>query len=36
VVFIGEIPHTATGKIKKTDLREAYRDYRLPDARRER
>jgi fatty-acyl-CoA synthase len=35
VVFVGEIPHTATGKIKKTDLREAYRDYRLPDARRE-
>jgi len=36
VVFVSEIPHTATGKIKKTDLREAYRDYRLPDARRER
>jgi fatty-acyl-CoA synthase len=30
VVFVAEIPHTATGKIKKTDLRETYRDYRLP------
>ena len=36
VVFVSEIPHTATGKIKKTELREAYRDYRLPDAQRER
>jgi fatty-acyl-CoA synthase len=32
VVFVAEIPHTATGKIKKTDLRETYRDYRLPSA----
>ncbi len=32
VVFVDQIPHTATGKIKKTELREAYRDYRLPDA----
>jgi fatty-acyl-CoA synthase len=27
VVFIDEIPHTATGKIKKTALREQYSDY---------
>jgi 3-(methylthio)propionyl---CoA ligase len=32
VVFIDQIPHTATGKIKKTELRERFRDYRLPDA----
>ena len=30
VVFVDEIPHTATGKIKKTELRETFRDYRLP------
>jgi fatty-acyl-CoA synthase len=30
VVFVDEIPHTATGKILKTALRESYRDYRLP------
>jgi fatty-acyl-CoA synthase len=27
VVFIEEIPHTATGKIKKTALREQFSDY---------
>jgi 3-(methylthio)propionyl---CoA ligase len=32
VVFVDEIPHTATGKIKKTELRERFRDYRLPGA----
>ncbi len=32
VVFVDEIPHTATGKIKKTELRESFRDYRLPGA----
>jgi fatty-acyl-CoA synthase len=32
VVFVDEIPHTATGKIQKTALREAFRDYRLPSA----
>tara|TARA_B100001013_G_scaffold168115_1_gene100790 strand:+ start:1874 stop:3505 length:1632 start_codon:yes stop_codon:yes gene_type:complete len=31
VVFIDEIPHTATGKIKKTALREQFVDYKLPD-----
>ena len=32
VVFVDEIPHTATGKIQKTTLRESFRDYRLPGA----
>ncbi len=30
VVFVKELPHTATGKLLKTKLREQYRDYRLP------
>ncbi len=30
VVMVDEIPHTATGKILKTALREQFRDYRLP------
>jgi fatty-acyl-CoA synthase len=30
VVFVDEIPHTATGKIKKTALRERFKDYILP------
>ncbi|MBA3446061.1 MAG: fatty-acid--CoA ligase [Pseudaminobacter sp.] len=30
VAFVDEIPHTATGKIQKTALREQFRDYRLP------
>jgi fatty-acyl-CoA synthase len=30
VVLIEAIPHTATGKIQKTKLREMFRDYRLP------
>ena len=30
VVFVGEIPHTATGKIQKMTLREQFRDYQLP------
>ena len=32
VVFVSEIPHTATGKIQKMTLREQFRDYRLPTA----
>jgi fatty-acyl-CoA synthase len=32
VVFVDEIPHTATGKIQKTTLRERLKDYRLPTA----
>jgi fatty-acyl-CoA synthase len=27
VVFVGELPHTATGKLLKTKLRETYRDH---------
>jgi acyl-CoA synthetase (AMP-forming)/AMP-acid ligase II len=30
VVMVDAIPHTATGKILKTALREQFRDYRLP------
>ena len=30
VAFVDEIPHTATGKIQKMELRERFRDYRLP------
>ena len=30
VVFVHEIPHTATGKIQKMALRDQFRDYRLP------
>jgi fatty-acyl-CoA synthase len=34
VVFVDEIPHTATGKIQKATLRERFRDYELPSAQR--
>ncbi|TWT00243.1 fatty-acid--CoA ligase [Reyranella sp. CPCC 100927] len=30
VVFVDDIPHTATGKIHKTALRDRFKDYRLP------
>ena len=30
VVFVTDIPHTATGKIQKSVLRKQFRDYRLP------
>jgi fatty-acyl-CoA synthase len=32
VVLVEAIPHTATGKIQKTALREQFKDYRLPGA----
>lgn len=32
VVFVREIPHTATGKIQKTVLREQFKDYAFPTA----
>ena len=32
VVFVEEIPHTATGKIQKITLRQRFKDYRLPTA----
>jgi acyl-CoA synthetase (AMP-forming)/AMP-acid ligase II len=31
VVIVDEIPHTATGKIMKTALRDQFREYRLPE-----
>ncbi len=30
VVFVTELPHTATGKLLKTKLREQFKDYKLP------
>jgi len=33
VVFTDELPHTPTGKVLKTRLREIYADYTLPTAR---
>ena len=30
VEFVDELPHTATGKILKTKLREDFKDYSLP------
>jgi fatty-acyl-CoA synthase len=32
VAFVTEIPHTATGKIQKTVLRDQFKDYVLPSA----
>ena len=32
VVFVNEIPHTATGKILKTALRDQFKEYTLPSA----
>jgi fatty-acyl-CoA synthase len=32
VLFVDSLPHTATGKLLKTALREQYRDYRLASA----
>ena len=32
VVFVDEIPHTATGKISKLQLRERFKDHKLPTA----
>lgn len=32
VAFVDGIPHTATGKILKTALRDQFRDYRFPNA----
>ena len=30
VVFVDEIPHTATGKIRKTELRRRFADFKFP------
>jgi fatty-acyl-CoA synthase len=32
VVFVDELPHTATGKLSKITLRQKFADYRLPGA----
>jgi fatty-acyl-CoA synthase len=32
VVFVSEIPHTATGKIQKMTLRQQFKDYTLPSS----
>lgn len=32
VAFVEQLPHTATGKLLKTKLREDFRDHRLPTA----
>ena len=32
VAFVDQIPHTATGKISKLELREQFKDYRFPTA----
>ena len=31
VVFVDSLPHTATGKIQKFELRKTYKDHQLPD-----
>jgi acyl-CoA synthetase (AMP-forming)/AMP-acid ligase II len=31
VVFVTELPHTATGKLQKMTLRETFKDFRLPN-----
>lgn len=36
VVFVDQLPHSATGKILKTALREQFRDHRLPGETKER
>ena len=32
VVFVEQLPHTATGKLLKTKLREDFKEYKLPTA----
>jgi fatty-acyl-CoA synthase len=32
VAFVEQLPHTATGKLLKTKLRQDFRDYKLPGA----
>ena len=32
IEFVEELPHTATGKLSKKDLRDTYRDYRFANA----
>jgi fatty-acyl-CoA synthase len=30
VLFVADLPHTATGKLSKLQLRQKFSDYRLP------
>jgi fatty-acyl-CoA synthase len=32
VAFVDQLPHTATGKLLKTKLRQDFKDYKLPGA----
>ena len=32
IEFVEGLPHTATGKLSKKDLRDKYRDYRFANA----
>ena len=32
ILFVESLPHTATGKLLKTALREQYKDYKLSSA----
>jgi fatty-acyl-CoA synthase len=32
VVFVDQLPHTATGKLLKTKLRDEFKEYKLPTA----
>jgi len=32
IAFVDELPHTATGKVSKLQLRERFRDHVLPTA----
>ena len=32
VIFVDDLPHTATGKLSKLQLRDRLRDYRFPGA----
>ena len=31
IEFVDDLPHTATGKIQKLDLREQFKDYKFED-----
>ena len=32
IEFVDSLPHTASGKLSKKDLRDQYRDYRFANA----
>ena len=31
IQFVDELPHTATGKVSKLELRQQFADYQLPE-----